>query len=145
MNLIGFSLGARVIYHCLEELIEHHDSHGIIQDAILLGAPVNGNEERWRKFGGVVAGKIVNGFCRKDWLLRFVYRASAMRSNVAGLAAIPWSSKKMVNVDLTEIIKGHMDYANPANLRTIFEIIGIKTDENAVEACEETTAENMEQ
>lgn len=126
--LIGFSLGARVIYYCLEELIANADSGGIIQNVIVLGAPVSGKAENWQQFSDVVAGTIFNGFCRKDWLLRFIYRASSMNASVAGLCEIPWKSKKMVNIDLTEIISGHMDYADPENLRVIFEMIGVKTN-----------------
>lgn len=128
VTVIGFSLGARVIYYCLEELSQHGDSGGIIEDAILLGAPVNGNEERWKKIASVVAGKVVNGFCRKDWLLRFIYRASSLTYKVAGLRPITWRNRRLVNIDLTEIIDGHLDYADPENLERIFEIIGVKTD-----------------
>lgn len=128
VSLIGFSLGARVIYYCLDELSEQTDSGDIIQDAILLGAPVNGDEDRWKRFSNVVAGKIVNGFCHKDWLLRFAYRASARHYSVAGLNEVPWKNRRMVNVDLTEIINRHTDYADPQNLGRIFEMIGVKTD-----------------
>ncbi|CAB4034216.1 Hypothetical predicted protein [Paramuricea clavata] len=128
VTLIGFSLGARVIYYCLEELTAHADSGGIIQNVIVLGAPVSGNAEKWQQFSDVVAGTIFNGFCRKDWLLRFIYRASSMRASIAGLCEIPWKSKKMINIDLTKIINGHMDYADPENLRVIFEMVGVNTD-----------------
>lgn len=134
VTLIGFSLGARVIYYCLEELSDHSDSGGIIQDAILLGAPVNGSEERWKKCSRVVAGNIVNGFCRKDWLLRFVYRATSMHYSVAGLSEITWENRRMVNVNLTDIIKGHMDYADPKILGAIFDIIGVKTQSEVMQS-----------
>ena len=129
VNLIGFSLGARVIYYCLEEMSVHADSGGVIQNVIVLGAPVSGNADKWQRFADVVAGTIFNGFCRTDWLLRFIYRASSMRVSIAGLCEIPWKSKKMINIDLTEIINGHVDYADPENLRVIFEMIGVKIDD----------------
>lgn len=74
VSLIGFSLGARVIFFCLLELAQRENSEGIIQDAILLGAPVSGSLEYWCKFSKVVSGRIVNGYCRGDWLLKFLYR-----------------------------------------------------------------------
>ena len=40
------------------------DCTGIVEDAILLGAPVTGNSEQWAKFGRVVAGRLVNGYCK---------------------------------------------------------------------------------
>ena len=128
VNLIGFSLGARVIYYCLEELSAHADSGGIIQNVVVLGAPVSGNANEWQRLTDVVAGTIFNGFCRRDWFLRFIYRASSMRASIAGLCEISWKSKKMINLDLTEIINGHMDYSDPENLRIIFEMIGVRTN-----------------
>lgn len=74
VSLIGFSLGARVIFFCLLELAQRENSEGIIQDAILLGAPVSGSLLYWSKFAKVVSGRIVNGYCRGDWLLKFLYR-----------------------------------------------------------------------
>ncbi|XP_066527439.1 transmembrane and coiled-coil domain-containing protein 4 isoform X3 [Hoplias malabaricus] len=64
VNLIGFSLGARVIYFCLEELSNDQGSEGIVEDVVLLGAPVDGSEKTWDRLSRVVAGKIVNGYCR---------------------------------------------------------------------------------
>jgi hypothetical protein len=39
-------------------------SEGIVQDAIMLGAPVTGSKKDWQDISTVVAGRIVNGFCR---------------------------------------------------------------------------------
>lgn len=39
-------------------------SEGVIEDVILLGAPVDGSETTWARLSKVVAGKIVNGYCR---------------------------------------------------------------------------------
>ena len=51
VTLIGFSLGARVIYYCLKELVNRQGCAGIVQDVILLGAPVPGYPEEWKTFG----------------------------------------------------------------------------------------------
>uniref|UniRef100_A0A9J7YBN4 Transmembrane and coiled-coil domains 4 n=1 Tax=Cyprinus carpio carpio TaxID=630221 RepID=A0A9J7YBN4_CYPCA len=59
VNLTGFSLGAHVIYFCLEELANDQGS----EDAVLLGAPEDGSEKAWQGLSRVVAGKIVNGYC----------------------------------------------------------------------------------
>jgi len=40
------------------------DHRGIIEDVYLLGAPVSGREEDWRRFSTVVAGQITNAYCR---------------------------------------------------------------------------------
>lgn len=39
-------------------------SEGVVEDAILLGAPVDGSAKQWERMSKVVAGKIVNGYCR---------------------------------------------------------------------------------
>lgn len=39
VTLIGFSLGARVIYYCLLEMSQRKGCEGIVQDAIFMGAP----------------------------------------------------------------------------------------------------------
>ncbi|XP_053853445.1 transmembrane and coiled-coil domain-containing protein 4 isoform X3 [Vidua macroura] len=64
VTLIGFSLGARVIYFCLQEMAQEKDSQGIIEDVVLLGAPVEGEAKHWRALTRVVSGRIINGFCR---------------------------------------------------------------------------------
>ena len=39
-------------------------SEGLIEDVILLGAPVSGDPKNWMPFSKIVAGKIVNGYSR---------------------------------------------------------------------------------
>lgn len=39
-------------------------SEGVVEDVVLLGAPVDGSEKAWERMTRVVAGKIVNGYCR---------------------------------------------------------------------------------
>lgn len=39
-------------------------SHGIVQDAILIGAPCSRNPSEWNKISQIVAGRLVNAYCR---------------------------------------------------------------------------------
>jgi len=39
-------------------------SQGIVQDAILIGAPCTRNSSDWNKITQVVAGRVVNAYCR---------------------------------------------------------------------------------
>ncbi|NXX38421.1 TMCO4 protein, partial [Tricholaema leucomelas] len=64
VTLIGFSLGARVIYFCLQEMAQEKDCEGIIEDVVLLGAPVEGEAKHWKAITRVVSGRIINGYCR---------------------------------------------------------------------------------
>ncbi|XP_030393586.1 transmembrane and coiled-coil domain-containing protein 4 isoform X3 [Gopherus evgoodei] len=104
VTLIGFSLGARVIYFCLKEMAQEKDCEGIIEDVVLLGAPVEGDAKYWEAFTKVVSGRIINGYCRGDWLLSFVYRTSSAQLNVAGLQPVSLDDRRMVNMDLSSVI-----------------------------------------
>uniref|UniRef100_A0A8D2P2U3 Transmembrane and coiled-coil domains 4 n=1 Tax=Zosterops lateralis melanops TaxID=1220523 RepID=A0A8D2P2U3_ZOSLA len=127
VTLIGFSLGARVIYFCLQEMAQEKDSQGIIEDVVLLGAPVEGEAKHWKSLTRVVSGRIINGFCRGDWLLSFVYRTSSVQLNVAGLQPVDLDDRRMVNMDLSSVVNGHLDYMK--QMDTILKAVGIKTKE----------------
>uniref|UniRef100_A0A8B9PZ88 Transmembrane and coiled-coil domains 4 n=1 Tax=Apteryx owenii TaxID=8824 RepID=A0A8B9PZ88_APTOW len=131
VTLIGFSLGARVIYFCLQEMAQEKDSQGIIEDAVLLGAPVEGEAKHWKALTKVVSGRIINGYCRGDWLLGFVYRTSSVQLNVAGLQPVNLDDRRMVNVDLSSVVSGHLDYMK--QMDTILKAVGIKTKECRLE------------
>uniref|UniRef100_A0A915KAV5 Transmembrane and coiled-coil domain-containing protein 4 n=1 Tax=Romanomermis culicivorax TaxID=13658 RepID=A0A915KAV5_ROMCU len=65
ITLMGFSLGARVVYHCLLEMTKHDQrAVGLVEDVVLLGAPVTGSPGDWKKISSVVAGRVINGYCR---------------------------------------------------------------------------------
>ncbi|MED6283145.1 Transmembrane and coiled-coil domain-containing protein 4 [Characodon lateralis] len=127
VSLIGFSLGARVIYYCLQELASDKGSEGVVEDVVLLGAPVDGSEKSWERMVRVVAGKIVNGYCRGDWLLGFLYRSSAAQLSVAGLQPINIQDRRIINVDLSSVVKGHLDYMR--QMDTILVAVGVPTKE----------------
>nr|XP_042100629.1 transmembrane and coiled-coil domain-containing protein 4 isoform X4 [Ovis aries] len=125
VTLIGFSLGARVIYFCLQEMAQEKDCQGIIEDVVLLGAPVDGEAKNWEPFRKVVSGRIVNGYCRADWLLSFVYRTSSVRLRVAGLQPVLLQDRRVENVDLSSVVSGHLDYARQMDV--ILKAVGIRT------------------
>ncbi|XP_037629598.1 transmembrane and coiled-coil domain-containing protein 4 [Sebastes umbrosus] len=127
VSLIGFSLGARVIYYCLQELANDQGSEGVVEDVVLLGAPVDGSEKAWERMAKVVAGKIVNGYCRGDWLLGFLYRSSVAQLSVAGLQPINIKDRRIINVDLSSVVKGHLDYMR--QMDTILVAVGVPTKE----------------
>ncbi|XP_057320459.1 transmembrane and coiled-coil domain-containing protein 4-like isoform X2 [Microplitis mediator] len=122
VTLIGYSLGARVIFYCLRELADVGHAEGIIQDAIMLGAPVTDKSSQWEKCSRVVAGKMINGYCNADWLLRFLYRTLSMSTGVAGLAAI--KCPRVTNVDLSGLISGHTEYSD--KLVEIMDYVGVR-------------------
>lgn len=125
VTLIGFSLGARVIYFCLQEMAQEKDCQGIIEDVVLLGAPVEGEAKHWEPFRKVVSGRIINGYCRGDWLLSFVYRTSSVQLRVAGLQPVQLQDRRVENVDLSSVVSGHLDYAKQMDV--ILKAVGIHT------------------
>lgn len=92
-----------------------------------MGAPVDGSEKAWERMTRVVAGRIVNGYCRGDWLLGFLYRSSAAQLSVAGLQPINIQDRRVINVDLSSVVNGHLDYMR--QMDTILVAVGVPTKE----------------
>lgn len=120
VTLLGFSLGARVIFSCLKELADK-GAHGLIQNAYLFGSPIVANKDDYLKARSVISGRFVNGFSKNDWILGYLFRATSggiMR--VAGLSAVE-GIPGLENFDVTELVNGHMEYraAMPRLLRKV--------------------------
>src|SRR5712671_2456964 len=109
ITLIGFSLGARVIFYALVELAKKK-AFGIVQDVIILGATLTASQKTWFQVRSVVSGRFVNGFARNDWVLNYLFRAtSGGVGTVAGLRPVE-NVPGMENVDVTDKISGHTSY-----------------------------------
>lgn len=112
VTLIGFSLGARVIFKCLQELALSNDNEGLVERVVLLGAPVSVKGERWEPARKMVAGRFVNVYSRDDWILGVTFRASLLTQGLAGIQAIDVPGVE--NVDVTELVDGHSSYLSAA-------------------------------
>ena len=126
VSLVGYGLGARVVFFCLLELATRYPAEvysGILENAVLCGAPVTSHTAIWRKICCPVSGKVVNVFSTHDWVLSFLYKTSRVTKRVAGISAVNLDNRKMVNVDVSSIIKGHTDYPN--KMGDILKIIGM--------------------
>ncbi|KJA28393.1 hypothetical protein HYPSUDRAFT_62024 [Hypholoma sublateritium FD-334 SS-4] len=109
ITLIGFSLGARVIFYALLELAKQKQ-FGIVQDVFLLGATLTVSQKSWCETRSVVSGRYVNAYARNDWVLNYLFRASSGAvGTVAGLRPIE-GIPGLENVDVTDKIAGHMSY-----------------------------------
>ncbi|KAJ7718516.1 hypothetical protein B0H16DRAFT_1739986 [Mycena metata] len=101
ITLIGFSLGACVIFYALIELAKQK-AYGIVQD-VFAGTTV-GHMRMWCETRSVVSGRYVNAFARNDWVLNYLVRTTTGgMGTVAGLGPVE-------NVDVTDKIVGHMGY-----------------------------------
>ncbi|OAA73112.1 DUF726 domain protein [Cordyceps fumosorosea ARSEF 2679] len=109
ITLVGYSLGSRVIYSCLQELAKK-GAYGLVQNVYIFGSPVVVKKEEYIKARTVVAGRFVNGYNRNDWILGYLFRlTNGGIRKVAGLGPIedcPW----IENMDVTELVAGHMEY-----------------------------------
>ncbi|KAL2199042.1 hypothetical protein P885DRAFT_31132 [Corynascus similis CBS 632.67] len=110
VTLIGYSLGARVIYSCLRSLAARR-AFGLVDSVVFIGAPVPSNRQHWQMIRTVVSGKLFNVYSENDYLLAFLYRATSIQLGVAGLQEIK-DIEGVENLNLTEEVQGHMRYAN---------------------------------
>lgn len=140
VTLIGYSLGARVIYSCLRTLAERR-AFGLVDEVILIGAPVPSDRDAWEMMRSVVSGKLWNVCSGNDYLLGFIYRTSSIQLGVAGLQEIK-GIEGVENLDLTGTVKGHMRY--PDILGKILEKCGVEIKEGfggEIEAEQDLTRE----
>ena len=108
VTLVGYSLGARVIYACLMSLAKRR-AFGLIESVILMGAPAPATTSDWREMRSVVAGRLVNVYSSHDYVLGFLYRTSSVQLGVAGLQKIE-GLPGVENVDVSDTVTGHLRY-----------------------------------
>ncbi|KAL7275055.1 hypothetical protein RUND412_002021 [Rhizina undulata] len=107
VTLIGFSLGARVIYFCLLELAKR-GAFGLVENVVLMGAPTPTSGKDWKAIRAVVSGRVVNVFSDKDYVLAFLYRTSSIQLGIAGLQMV--NVKGVENIDVGDVVEGHLRY-----------------------------------
>lgn len=108
VTLVGYSLGARVIYICLRKLAERK-AFGLVESVVLLGAPTPSTAADWRMMRSVVSGRVVNVYSTNDYILGFLYRSSSVQYGIAGLQPIEGVAG-VQNVDVTDLVTGHTSY-----------------------------------
>ncbi|KAH8599362.1 hypothetical protein B0O99DRAFT_591217 [Bisporella sp. PMI_857] len=137
VTLVGYSLGARLIYSCLVSLAERR-AFGLIESVVLIGAPTSSNASVWRAIRSVVAGRLINVYSENDYILAFLYRTSSIQYGVAGLQEVQGVTG-VENVNVSELISGHLRYQY--SIGTILQKIGFEDiDVDQVAKEEETLA-----
>ncbi|KAJ8128934.1 hypothetical protein O1611_g4702 [Lasiodiplodia mahajangana] len=132
VTLVGYSLGARTIYICLQELARRK-AFGLIENVVLLGAPTPSDSAEWRRIRSVVTGRVVNAYSTRDFILGFLYRSSSIQFGVAGLQPI-LNVKGIENIDVSDLVEGHTLYQHATG--PILERLGFE-DVNFHEAKQE--------
>ena len=118
VTLVGYSIGSRVIFSCLQELARK-GAYGLVQNVYLFGSPIVAKRDEYLKARTVVAGRFVNGYATNDWILGYLFRlTSGGISRVAGLAPVE-NIPGFENLNVTDLVPGHMAYrtAMPRLLR----------------------------
>lgn len=145
VTLIGYSLGARVIYSCLMSLAKRK-AFGLVESAVLIGAPCPSSTGDWRVMRTVVASRLVNVYSENDYILVFLYRTSSIQYGVAGLQKIE-GLPDVMNVDVSETVSGHLRYRYLVGsiLKTIgFEDVDLKAVEAEAEKLKKMDEEEEE-
>jgi hypothetical protein len=120
ITLIGYSMGARLIYSCLMSLAERR-AFGLVEAAVLMGTPAPSDASVWRSMRSVVAGRLVNVYSENDHILAFLYRTSSIQLGVAGLQEVN-GVMGIENVDVSDAVNGHLRYQHSVGI--ILEKIG---------------------
>jgi len=130
VRLVGFSMGARLIFSCLQEL-DRCGQRGAVREVVMLGAPISITPKKWCAARRAVSGRFINGFCRNDWLLGVVFRTTrAFIKSAAGLQAVssivPEANVEDVDLLSAGLVKGHTDY--PIEMSRILNFLGVSSD-----------------
>ncbi|KAJ3032024.1 UNVERIFIED_CONTAM: hypothetical protein HDU68_008057 [Siphonaria sp. JEL0065] len=125
VTLVGFGIGAAVIYYALLELSKRGKSSGpgsghtnglssdskiqaLVDQVYLVGCPVLVNPQEWKDICRVVVvGRVVNAYLAGDAMLQLVFRKHS--GSVAGLGAVE-GVDGVENVSLDGVVEGHVDY-----------------------------------
>lgn len=112
VTLIGYGMGARLIFSCLKHLAKlgKDECFGIVENAVLLGSPVPVVRKDWASARGVVAGRLINGYSENDLMLGIMYRYQGWALNSAGIG--PLDIPGVENANLSSIVQGHLEYKN---------------------------------
>ncbi|OJZ91632.1 hypothetical protein ASPFODRAFT_122688 [Aspergillus luchuensis CBS 106.47] len=108
VTLIGYSMGSRVIFSCLQSLAKR-GAYDLVESAILMGSPTPSNAPHWRRLRSVVSGRLINVYSENDAVLALLYRTSSLQLGVAGLQPVQ-DVPGVENLDVSETVSGHLRY-----------------------------------
>lgn len=110
ISLLGYGLGARVIYTCLMSLSERR-AFGLVENVIMIGTPAPSVTYAWTALRSAVFGRVINVFSENDSMLAFLHRTGCIQFGVAGLQRIQ-GVYGIENVDATKPLSNHLRYAH---------------------------------
>jgi hypothetical protein len=108
VSLVGYGLGARVIYNCLMILSEKR-IFGSVENVALMGAPCPSDLRVWAAMKSVVSGRLVNVWSKNDALLAFMYRGGTWQYGLSALQKID-GIQAVENLDVSDLVYDHVEY-----------------------------------
>ena len=93
ITLVGFSLGARVIFAALRELA-NKGAYGLIENVYLFGSPIVANKDDYLLARTVVSGRFVNGYASNDWILGKSMCSERFCIRITDFGRLPISSNR---------------------------------------------------
>ena len=108
VTLVGYGLGARVMYSCLLQLADLN-AFVLVESAVFMGAATPSDTASWRRIRAVVSGRVVNVFSANDLMLGFLYRTSSVQMGIAGVQPVE-GIVGVENFDCNELVQGHGRY-----------------------------------
>lgn len=81
----------------------------IVEDVVLMGMPNRLSLNSWKNCRRIVAGRLVNCFSQRDWILSLMFQLKRMGfKTVCGTC--PVDVPGVENIDVTDLVQGHQDY-----------------------------------
>ena len=78
------------------------NADGLVEDVYLLGLPVELDLSRWMRARSMVSGRLLNGYCTDDWLLRFCFGAANITNAISGLRPVTVEMQQSSSVEAKE-------------------------------------------
>ncbi|TAE60790.1 MAG: DUF726 domain-containing protein [Nostocales cyanobacterium] len=104
--LIAHSLGARVIYYCMDAWTENQHS---LQDVVFLAGAIRRDSSKdWGYVASKIRGRLINVYNDDDPDLKKLFKLAEFGNNACGRKPIKEYHPKIINVDATSYIgKSH--------------------------------------
>ena len=124
VTLVGFSLGAHIIKHCIKQMYHLHykeniPCNDIIKDVILIAGATSmkGKETKYKNiFSKIINGKLINCYSKEDQVLNILFKG-CMNKNPIGNTILELDGyDNLENIDFTVFHLGHTDYRRKMDL-----------------------------
>jgi hypothetical protein len=133
VTMMGFSLGALVIYTALNELssLPPKQTIHLIDSIYLFGLPASLELEQWASIRRLASGRVVNGYCKTDWVLGVLGRVTSdggLKGNFKISGMNPVDIQGVENLEWN--VGGHLGWRG--HVGECLEYLGLQVDNERV-------------